>query len=52
MYILILLIGLILWEQIEPYEEWVEDYVPESIKPYCCVRPSDEHNDIDYEAMK
>ncbi|CAH2041755.1 unnamed protein product, partial [Iphiclides podalirius] len=41
--------GLILWDSIEPTEEWIEDQVPETIKPYCFVKPTEEH--IDYEAM-
>lgn len=42
--------GLILWDSIEPSEEWVENYVPASVKPYCFVKPTQDH--IDYEAMK
>lgn len=41
--------GLILWDSIEPTEEWVESQVPETIKPYCLVKPTEDN--IDYEAM-
>ncbi|CAK1583078.1 unnamed protein product [Parnassius mnemosyne] len=41
--------GLILWDSIEASEEWIEDQVPATIKPYCFVKPTEEN--IDYEAM-
>ncbi|CAK1542886.1 unnamed protein product [Leptosia nina] len=41
--------GLVLWDSIEPTEEWVENQVPATIKPYCFVKPTEEN--IDYEAM-
>ncbi|CAG4961366.1 unnamed protein product [Colias eurytheme] len=41
--------GLVLWDSIEPTEEWVESQVPSTINPYCFVKPTDEN--IDYEAM-
>ncbi|KPI90988.1 Anaphase-promoting complex subunit 1 [Papilio xuthus] len=41
--------GLILWDSIEASEEWVEEQVPATIRPYCFVKPSDDN--IDYEAM-
>ncbi|XP_075976673.1 anaphase promoting complex subunit 1 [Anticarsia gemmatalis] len=41
--------GLVLWDSIEPTEEWVENQVPETIKPYCFVKPVEDS--IDYEAM-
>ncbi|CAB3228222.1 unnamed protein product [Arctia plantaginis] len=41
--------GLVLWDSIEPTEEWVESQVPETIKPYCFVKPTEDN--IDYEAM-
>ncbi|KAH9639130.1 hypothetical protein HF086_018198 [Spodoptera exigua] len=34
---------------IEPTEEWVESQVPDTIKPYCFVKPTEDN--IDYEAM-
>lgn len=42
--------GLVLWDSIEPTEEWVESQVPDTIKPYCFVKPTEDN--IDYEAMK
>ncbi|CAH0400129.1 unnamed protein product [Chilo suppressalis] len=41
--------GLVLWDSIEASEEWIEDQVPSTIKPYCFVKPTEDH--IDYEAM-
>ncbi|XP_052748922.1 anaphase-promoting complex subunit 1 [Galleria mellonella] len=41
--------GLVLWDSIEASEEWIEDQVPSTIKPYCFVKPTDDS--IDYEAM-
>ncbi|XP_026330751.1 anaphase-promoting complex subunit 1 isoform X3 [Hyposmocoma kahamanoa] len=41
--------GLVLWDSIEASEEWVENQVPPSIKPYCLVKPTEEN--VDYEAM-
>ncbi|XP_026741870.1 anaphase-promoting complex subunit 1 [Trichoplusia ni] len=41
--------GLVLWDSIEPTEEWVESQVPATIKPYCFVKPTEDN--IDYEAM-
>ncbi|XP_059045476.1 anaphase-promoting complex subunit 1 [Achroia grisella] len=41
--------GLVLWDSIEASEEWIEDQVPSTIKPYCFVKPTDDT--IDYEAM-
>nr|XP_037873049.1 anaphase-promoting complex subunit 1 isoform X2 [Bombyx mori] len=41
--------GLMLWDSIEASEEWIEDQVPETIKPYCFVKPTEDN--IDYEAM-
>ncbi|XP_028156342.1 anaphase-promoting complex subunit 1 isoform X2 [Ostrinia furnacalis] len=41
--------GLVLWDSIEATEEWIEEQVPASIKPYCFVKPTEDH--IDYEAM-
>ncbi|VVD00273.1 unnamed protein product [Leptidea sinapis] len=42
--------GLVLWDSIEPSQEWVESLVPATIRPYCFVKPTEEN--IDYEAMK
>ncbi|CAG9135534.1 unnamed protein product [Plutella xylostella] len=42
-------IGLIMWHEVEPTEEWVESQVPDTIKPYCFVKPTEDN--IDYEAM-
>ncbi|XP_061717841.1 anaphase-promoting complex subunit 1 [Cydia pomonella] len=41
--------GLIMWDSIEASEEWIENQVPSTIRPYCFVKPTDEN--IDYEAM-
>ncbi|KAL4715619.1 hypothetical protein ACJJTC_006198 [Scirpophaga incertulas] len=41
--------GLVLWDSIEASEEWIEEQVPSTIKPYCFVKPTEDH--IDYEAM-
>lgn len=41
--------GLILWNDIEPFDNWVQDQVPETIKPYVFAKPTEDH--IDYEAM-
>nr|XP_049700108.1 anaphase-promoting complex subunit 1 [Helicoverpa armigera] len=41
--------GLVLWDSIEPTEDWVESQVPSTIKPYCFVKPTEDN--IDYEAM-
>ncbi|KAM3961524.1 LOW QUALITY PROTEIN: anaphase-promoting complex subunit 1-like [Aphomia sociella] len=41
--------GLVLWDSIEASEEWIEDQVPSTIKPYCFVKPTEDS--IDYEAM-
>jgi hypothetical protein len=49
-YEIALLAGLVLWDSIEASEEWIEDQVPATIKPYCFVKPTEDH--IDYEAMK
>ena len=44
--------GLILWKSIHPSKNWLESNVPESIKPFCLVRPADEHPaNIDYETI-
>lgn len=43
-------IGLIMWDEIEASEEWIESQVPETIRPYCFVKPTEDN--IDYEAMK
>ncbi|XP_052742012.1 anaphase-promoting complex subunit 1 [Bicyclus anynana] len=41
--------GLVLWDSIEASEEWIENQVPATIKPYCFVKPTEDN--IDYEAM-
>ncbi|KAJ8719345.1 hypothetical protein PYW08_011520 [Mythimna loreyi] len=41
--------GLVLWDSIEPTEDWIESQVPSTIKPYCFVKPTEDN--IDYEAM-
>lgn len=45
--------GLILWEDIEPTEEWILSHVPAFTRPYCLVKPQlNVDKDIDYETMK
>lgn len=45
--------GLILWQDIEPTEEWVMSHVPAFTRPYCLVKPQPNvDKDIDYETMK
>lgn len=45
------LAALIMWDDIKPTKDWVEQQVPITIRPYCMVKPC--HTlDIDYEAMK
>lgn len=45
--------ALILWRSVLPVREWVESNVPETIRPFCLVKPRPEMPDnIDYETMK
>lgn len=46
--------GLILWEDIIPTIEWVESHIPESIRPYCLIKPKPDSVPpcIDLETMK
>ena len=46
--------GLILWEDIIPTIEWVESHIPETIRPYCLVKPKPDQvpPNIDLETMK
>lgn len=45
--------GLILWEDIAPSTNWVEDLVPETIRPYCLTKPDETQPDtVDLETMK
>ncbi|KAF5273421.1 hypothetical protein FQA39_LY07438 [Lamprigera yunnana] len=43
--------GLIMWNDIQPTRNWIECQVPESIRPYCMVKPCTSGSDVDYEAM-
>ncbi|XP_018321370.1 anaphase-promoting complex subunit 1 isoform X3 [Agrilus planipennis] len=43
--------SLILWDEIEPSQTWVESQVPSTIIQYCIARRSSIENGIDYEAM-
>ena len=44
--------GLILWDEILPSKDWINSNVPESILPYCMVRPDPAHPPgIDYETI-
>lgn len=40
-----------MWNEIQPTEEWIENQVPDTIRPFCMVTPSAKM-DVDYEAMK
>ncbi|XP_017782212.1 PREDICTED: anaphase-promoting complex subunit 1 [Nicrophorus vespilloides] len=42
--------ALILWNEISPDKEWIENQVPNTIRPYCMVKPSP-LMDVDYEGM-
>lgn len=44
-------LALIMWQDVEPTEDWIENQVPDTIRPFCMVTPSP-HLNIDYEAMK
>lgn len=45
--------GLILWDEIEPTENWVMSHVPEFIRPYVLVKPeANADKCIDYETME
>jgi len=45
--------NLILWDEVLPSVEWVESHIPESIRPYCLVKPKATTSDfVDYETMK
>lgn len=44
--------NLILWDEVLPSVEWVESHIPESIRPYCLVKPKATSSEfIDYETM-
>ncbi|XP_044756444.1 anaphase-promoting complex subunit 1 isoform X2 [Coccinella septempunctata] len=43
--------SLILWDDIRPTRDWIENQVPKSIRPYCMVQPSASSGEVDYEAM-
>ncbi|XP_034233098.1 anaphase-promoting complex subunit 1 [Thrips palmi] len=45
--------NLILWDEVLPTIEWVESHIPESIRPYCLVKPKATTTDfvVDYETM-
>lgn len=45
------IVALIMWNDIQPTEGWIESQVPDTIKPFCMVTPSPAI-DVDYEAMK
>lgn len=45
--------ALILWDDIQTSIDWVDNQVPEAIRPFCLQKPSTNIDmDIDYEAMK
>lgn len=44
--------SLILWNNIKPTKDWIENQVPKNIRPYCMVQPSASWGEVDYEAMK
>ncbi|XP_045465674.1 anaphase-promoting complex subunit 1 isoform X2 [Harmonia axyridis] len=43
--------SLILWNDIKPSRDWLENQVPKNIRPYCMVQPAASWGDVDYEAM-
>ncbi|XP_063230624.1 anaphase-promoting complex subunit 1 isoform X1 [Bacillus rossius redtenbacheri] len=44
--------ALILWEDIVPSRQWVASNVPQTIMPYCLVKPRPgAHDNVDYETM-
>ncbi|KAF5270424.1 hypothetical protein FQR65_LT05612 [Abscondita terminalis] len=43
--------SLILWDEIRPDRNWIEEQVPASIRPFCMVKPTSSSLDVDYEAM-
>ncbi|KAK4883598.1 hypothetical protein RN001_006917 [Aquatica leii] len=43
--------SLIMWDDIRPDRNWIENQVPATIRPYCMVKPTSSSCDIDYEAM-
>ena len=50
---------LIMWSEMDPKVEWVENHVPEFMKPYCLKKAENEEElcgsfwpNIDYETMK
>eukprot|EP00094_Tigriopus_californicus_P004479 TCALIF_04317-PA protein Name:"Similar to Anapc1 Anaphase-promoting complex subunit 1 (Mus musculus)" AED:0.04 eAED:0.05 QI:0/0.77/0.5/0.9/0.66/0.7/10/0/1830 len=44
--------GLILWSEITPSLDWIENHVPKAILPFCMVRPVDNHpSHVDYETI-
>lgn len=46
-------LALVLWDDIKPSIDWVNQQVPEAIRPFCLEKPNlDIDLDIDYESMK
>lgn len=44
--------GLILWQSVVPSTKWINSHIPQSILPFCLVRPCDDHpQNLDYETM-
>lgn len=43
--------ALVLWDEVRPTSEWVEQQVPSTVRRYCLSRPAPHHRpDVDYEA--
>ena len=51
----IISLGLIMWDSVQPSQEWVESHVPAEIRPHCLVRPPDNPppglENLDYETI-
>lgn len=45
------LVALIMWDGVQPTKDWIENQVPDTIRPFCMITPTSQSN-IDYEAMK
>lgn len=41
-----------MWDEIRPNRDWIENQIPETIRPFCMVKPSPLSLNVDYEAMK
>lgn len=44
--------GLIMWDYILPTKDWIEQFVPKSIKSYCLIKPKPGMDNLDLETIK